>query len=668
MRSRFVRFQNCAVALLALVCVARAGAQLADPPPRKTSPDLATMDLEQLMRLEVVVAASKRAQSSRDVPSFVTVVTAAEIKDHGYQTLSDVLKAIPSFYVTNDRNYSYVGVRGFDRPGDYSSRVLLLLNGLRTNDNVYDEAYIGEDFGIDMSIVDRIEIIRGPSAAIYGSNAFFAVINVVTKKGRDLNGGELSASAASYGTYGERASYGRSIGDDIDVLASATHSTSKGQRLYFHEFDTPETNNGIASGGDYENFEKLFGRVSKGGFAVEGMSSWRDKGIPTGSFETRFNDPRSHTIDGLTLGSATYAHTFTSGGSLTTRAYTARWTYVGRYAYDSTTPPEHDGAIGNWWGSDVDYTQNIGRHFVTAGAEFRDNFRMDQSTWDPVPFAVHTDLHDRSTRWGVYAQDEITLSSPLMAYAGLRVDHYQTFGASTTPRVGLIYAPTSGTTIKALAGRAFRAPNAYELYYSGFEYQPNPKLQPEHITTLELIAQQFLGSGVQVSAATFRNRLTDLISQGRDTITGNLVFGNSGRIESDGVELGLQFNPGWGPTGELTYSLQRTWDLDTREELTNSPRRMAKAQIRAPMASHLTAGFDAQYVSGRRTQAGNVAPAYTVANMTLGSPALFGRFDVSASIYNLFDARYGAPTADTHVEDVIIQDGRNFRVKTTLHF
>jgi outer membrane receptor for ferrienterochelin and colicin len=118
MWSRFVRFQNCAVALVALSCVGRAGAQLTDASPRKASSDLAAMDLEQLMRLEVVVAASKRAQSSRDVPSFVTVVTAAEIKDHGYETLSDVLKAIPSFDVTNDRNYSYDGVRGFDRPCD----------------------------------------------------------------------------------------------------------------------------------------------------------------------------------------------------------------------------------------------------------------------------------------------------------------------------------------------------------------------------------------------------------------------------------------------------------------------------------------------------------------------------------------------------------------------
>jgi outer membrane receptor for ferrienterochelin and colicin len=164
--------------------------------------NLAVMDLEQLMKIEVVFAASKRAQQTRDVPSFVSVVTSAEIKEHGYRTLADVLKTLPSFYIANDRNYSYVGVRGFERPGDYSSRVLLLLNGLRTNDNIYNQAYIGEEFSVDVDLVDRIEVIRGPSAAIYGSNAFFAVINVVTKRGASLKGAELTTSAASFGTYG----------------------------------------------------------------------------------------------------------------------------------------------------------------------------------------------------------------------------------------------------------------------------------------------------------------------------------------------------------------------------------------------------------------------------------------------------------------------------------
>jgi iron complex outermembrane receptor protein len=96
------------------------------------------MDLEQLMTIEIVVAGSKRAQQARDVASFVSIVTAADIRQHGYRTLSAVLQTLPSFYVSYDRNFTQIGVRGFKRSGDYNTRVLLLLNGQRTNDNVYD--------------------------------------------------------------------------------------------------------------------------------------------------------------------------------------------------------------------------------------------------------------------------------------------------------------------------------------------------------------------------------------------------------------------------------------------------------------------------------------------------------------------------------------------------
>src|SRR6185295_13268006 len=97
------------------------------------------------------------------------------------------------------RSASHVGVRGFERPGDPTTRVLVLMNGLRTNNNIYDAAGVGEEFLVD--------------ADIYGSNAFFAVINVVTLTGQTLKGAEVAASAASFGTYGGRASYGAARGD-----------------------------------------------------------------------------------------------------------------------------------------------------------------------------------------------------------------------------------------------------------------------------------------------------------------------------------------------------------------------------------------------------------------------------------------------------------------------
>jgi iron complex outermembrane receptor protein len=649
------------------VCATAYGDGSATPAPPAPGSELDALDLEQLMKIEVVFAASKRDQHVRAVPSFVSVVTAAEIKAHGYRTLADVLKTLPSFYVANDRNYTFLGVRGFQRAGDYNTRILLLQNGLRTNDNVYDEAYLGEEFVVDVDLIDRIEVIRGPSAAIYGSNAFFAVINVVTVSGGSLQGAEVALSAASFGTHAGRASYGRALGRGLDVLVSASFSDATGQRLYFPEYDQPSTNNGVFEAGDHESFHKLLATASNGNFFLQASSVSRDKGVPTGAFGTAFNDPRTATVDALSLASLGYNRSFSGGASLSSRLHGGRWAYKGLYAYAADREASHDDGVGEWWGVDVDAARGLSRHFFTVGAEYRNNFKQDQRTYDPEPYLVYNDVHNHSERWGLFAQDEIKVVPPLTLHAGVRYDRYEAFG-TTSPRVGLIFTPGSATTVKLLAGRAFRAPNEFELHFESIGYRANPALKPERIETLEVMGQRLLGGSVQISLSAFRNRLSALISQRADSSDNDfLVFRNVDAIESRGVELGLQVNRGRGPTGQVTYSLQRTEDRATRLELTNSPRHMANLQLLVPLARKMSAALDTQYVSGRKTL-GRGAHGYAVANVSLLVPRLAGRVDLSATLYNLFDTPYGIPGSGDHLQEVIPQDGRSFRVKTTLHF
>jgi len=99
-----------------------------------------------------VYGASKYEQKVTEAPSSVSIITASEIKKYGYRTLADILRSIRSFYVTYDRNYSYVGARGFGRPADYNNRILLLIDGHRTNDNLYDMAFLGTDAILDVDL------------------------------------------------------------------------------------------------------------------------------------------------------------------------------------------------------------------------------------------------------------------------------------------------------------------------------------------------------------------------------------------------------------------------------------------------------------------------------------------------------------------------------------
>ena len=159
------------------------------------------LSLEELMQVEVptVVGASKHEQKITEAPSSVSVVNREEIQTYGYRTLADVLRSLQGFHVSYDRNYAFLGTRGVNL-GDFNSRVLLLVDGHRLNNNLTDGAYIDTACLLDLDLVDRVEVIRGPGSVLYGNNAFFGVVNVVTRKGGQVNGVEASGEYASYDT------------------------------------------------------------------------------------------------------------------------------------------------------------------------------------------------------------------------------------------------------------------------------------------------------------------------------------------------------------------------------------------------------------------------------------------------------------------------------------
>jgi outer membrane cobalamin receptor len=622
--------------------------------------DLTALSIEDLMGIEVQ-GASRFAQPIIEAPAAVTIVTARDIRDFGYRSLSDVLRSVRGLHVTYDRNYSYLGARGFGRTGDFNGRFLLLVDGMRLNDPVYDSAAIGTDFPLDLEIIDRIEIVRGPGSSVYGNNAVFGIINVITRSGPSVGGVEVGAQAASFGTQAGRVAWGGRRDDGAEWLVSASHYESDGQNLRFAEFE------GLARNLDHDRSSRLLGKLSLDQFSLTAGWSSRTKGIPTASYGTEFNDPRAQTEDGNAFVNLAYGGNQIGPWTLDGQLFYGHYYYNGVYpfVYDASDPVvlNIDKTRTDWYGGEGKAVGRFERHTLMMGAEYQHNPSQTQVNFDLDPHEVYTDDRRSSSRSGVYAQDEFLLKPDLRLTAGLRYDRYSTFGGTLNPRLGLIWNPRPLTALKLLYGTAFRAPNAYELYYFADNQMANPDLDPEEITSFEIILEHHLRPDISVTVSAYRNQIDDLISQLVDPVDDSLFFDNVGGAEAKGVELELLRVWDAGARLRASFAQQSAHDRQSGQWLVNSPRQLAKFNYSVPLfGDAFRTGVEVQYTGRRRTLADGIAGSYTVTNLTVTSRRLAPRLEVAASIYNLFDTAYEDPAGEEHAQDVILQDGRSFRL------
>ena len=632
---------------------------------------LPELSLEELMGMDAgrVFGASERIQPVTEAPASVSFITAEEIKRYGYRTLADILRGVRGMYVTDDRNFSLVGTRGFAKPGDYNSRILLLVNGHRVNDNVFGQAEIGAEFGIDPAMFERVEIIRGPASSIYGDSAFFAVVNVITRSGAALDGASVALEGGTLGTVLTRASVGQRLANGADIAVSGTFEQSAGvNRLYFPAFDTPATNNGIAEGLDGERLGQFYAQFRMNNFTFTGAYGNRRRDVPTASFGTLFNEQESNeqTTDRHTLADLEYNRAF-GLNRMTFRGAYDQFSYDGIYPFESDSGEgpalvARNNVLGSRWSAGARLVRPLpGRQMLTAGAEFIDNIDQNQGFRYLNPVTPVFDIQRSSVQHAAYLQDEIKLASWLLANGGLRYDNYEDF-TRVTPRAALIATPSSNQSFKYLYGGAFRAPNSYELnaFYFGERTQ---LLRPETIDTHELVWERYTNDWLRTSVSTYWYKANGLITLAPDPSTFlGTTFVNGGHVSANGLELEAQMRLTGGLQGLMSYALQRAEDRDTGRSLVNSPAQMGKMRVSipAPLKGSYLSG-EVLAMSSRRTVAGGTLGAAATVSLTLVAPVGKG-LEFLATARNLFDVLYADPASDAHRQDSIPQNGRTLRV------
>jgi len=459
----------------------------------------------------------------------------------------------------------------------------------------------------------------------------------------------------------------------VAFALSGSFYSSTGPTLFFPEFDSPATNNGVTSNTNYESYQRVLATISWRGFTLQGLYNAQNKGVPTAYFGSLFNDPRTRNVQGIDYLDLSYEHALGQRWQLDARTSLNKTTLYAPTPYDApAAPPDVYSYDGQWWDSEIKLSTSLPHHStLNFGTELTDNFRMDQSNLDPDVSPLPSKVSTQIVIWAGYAQFDSEITRKFSLSLGVRYDHYNYgLGGSTNPRAALIYHPTSSTTAKLLYGSAFRAPVPYEINPDfGPFYVGNPNLQPEKIRSVEGILEQGLGSHLNASASVFYNRITDLITLETDQGNGLFVYRNFQAATAKGVELELDGGLAGTLTGRASYSYTQTSDSMTGATPPNSPANLVKLNLSMPfLRQKFTASLDGQYTGKVTTLAGNTLGGFSVLNVTLIGHTLGKRADISASVYNLLDKRYSFPGRPEDPEDALLQDGATFRVKLTYRF
>lgn len=619
--------------------------------------DLLKVRLSMLPKNIEVSTASRVAQSAQQAPASIYVVTSYDIRLYQMRTLADILRSMPGLHINDDGSFSYVGIRGMGRPGDFNSRLLFLIDGIRANENISDAGSIGNDGLIDVEAIDRVEFAPGPGSALYGNNAFFGVVNIITKKADKLRGLALAVALDDQGQQQVRASAAHRS-DDWEAWLSgslnARHHIELGTQAP-PELIAPLENLNT------EDFYRIQGGGRSGAFTLHGAVNQRNRYYPHIEqqdwlrFEQIKDQNRNHLLR------LSHQHEFNPQWQLQSSVSHSSMTYRRLVPYlDETFEPhmfvsESDGA---WQQFDLRLSnQSFAGHLLLAGAEYQKDSSQQINLYVVGAEPLQSFFGDNE-RTGFYLQDLWQLNSSHSLILGLRHDKSRVSPNTTTPRLAWIWQLSDDHTLKLMHGTAFRSTNLSEFSLNAPWQADIPT--PEKIATSELAWQHFLSASLNYRIAIFHSDIKDLIELDQNSF----LYINGAGIHSSGLEASMEKRWPQGQQLKLNLAWQQSRD-HYQQQLVNSPRQLLSLHYQQPWLSpDLMFGWQMLAQSQRQ---GATAPlaGYVLHNITwLWQPNAV--VELSFGIHNLTDVQY----FDQLLPDVekTRQAGRSVRLQLQWRF
>lgn len=684
--------------------------------------DFFAMSPEELANISVSIATGT-AKPVYQSASMTSVITAQQIKSMGATELSQVLETVPGLHisiqgVTNDPMITMRGMRN-----NTNSEVLVMLNGTR-----YSVPYKGSSLtGMELPVeaIQQVEVIRGPGSAIYGADAFAGVINIITKKAKDIEGTEVGVRGGSWDTQSAWGLHSNQwLGWDIAATLQYAHNNNDGDRIVHSDLQTQFDANPALGTNASKAPREMQTSLERWNAHLNLQRKHWDVGF--WAFNEVDGGLRAGASGAVDTEGELYGENYLLDTKFSTEDFFDDWELSAKVSYlysnldadihglpDATRVPiDSEGFInptdfvGLTLFPDGVLSQigienqvvsfelsNIYKGFDDHLLRLITGFRYEQvHTQESRNFGkgiidgtqavvdgnltnvTGTDLiflpNSHRSIWSVALQDEWQMSEDWQLTAGVRYDHYSDFGSTVNPRVALVWAINQQLTSKLMYGQAFRSPSFLEQKQQNSQlFVGNPELEPETIETLELAFDYRPFSELRTAVNFYYYKIDDLISVrldrngdlNSDNLKGQTGYGSE-------VEWDWQFEEKWNLKGN--YAWQYATDDETKQRVGIVPEHQVYTAITWRFLPQWQIQSQVNWIGSRLNVKGSNnkdLDDYQTVDITLNSKRFFGAIDFSASVRNVFDSD-GKEAASNSYPDNLPIASRSFYLETSLHF
>jgi iron complex outermembrane receptor protein len=568
-------------------------------------------DIFNLVSEGKVVTATKTERLLKTAPQAVTVITRKQIDETGASTIGEALRFIPGMNIRMTPMGGVIGTRSLG-PSPFTERVLLLIDG--TPYNSPDKggfpghpAY--EDF-FPIEHIKRIEVIKGPGSALYGQNAFFGIVNIITEDFREKGTRSAIVQGGSRDTGRFALSYG-DAGEDWNYSFTGKYKTQRGPM----DFDrTSDINSGDA-----------FIKTNYRDFSLSYLLHKDDSGSFLIDSESNIHTVKTHQT--LNVIDAGYNHRFSENWSWRSKAFfnrrdgnTCESCHNPLSIGHLNQPVQDEDEVNQRLFFNTQFDWIVASHKVIFGADV-------QSDKTDKEIVKRADADETVNTVAAYAQGEFTLADgKAILTAGVRIDHNEITDNSISPSISAVFLPTTSLVLRTSYGRAFRQPTWNDLFID-LKFVPspdppdirmigNPNLDTEKIDTFEAGAEYFFNPQFSLKGDFFYNRIQDFIEP-------------------------LEFRPvRFGPTGPVLIAA----DAQNRDGNISSVGFDLEARIKLDRRFTVIAGYSYQSddLNSTRTgldSAGAYSPEHKLTGLIAVEPVNYLSLNFSYNFWSEFNSR-----------------------------